>query len=78
MRASYRVTVFVIGLALLALAVYYVPSSGMGISSSSSPASKQFWDTAPWGISYKLGAIVAVLVCLAIRYISRVPPIRGE
>lgn len=78
MRGSYRYMVVVVGLVFLALAVYFVLSSGIGISSIRSQVSNQSWDAAAGGVSYKLAAIVAIIVCLAVRYVSRVPPVHGE
>ena len=81
MRAFLRLIVVVTGMALLVFAVRDVASVGMGISSNSS-ASRQLWDAlgdaVRWGIEYKVGVTVAFIVCLAVLYLSRVPPIKSK
>ena len=78
MRASYRGMVVAIGVTLLAFAVHYVPSFAMGISSSDSLASKHLWDATTWGFDYKVAATVASIVCVAVRYVSKVPRISSK
>jgi hypothetical protein len=81
MRAFLRLIVVVTGMALLVFAVRDVASVGMGISSSSS-ASHQLWDAfrdaVTWGVEYKVGVTVAFIVCLAVLYVRRVPPISSK
>jgi len=82
MRPLLRLMVVVTGIALLGFAVHDVASLGTRISSTVSHAPQQFWDAlgnaATWGISYKVGATVAFIVCFAVLYVGRVPPIRSK
>jgi ABC-type Fe3+ transport system permease subunit len=82
MKAALIVIVVVSALVLLAFAVHDLISFGMGISSSASDASKQFWDAVgdalSWGIEYKAGATAVFLICLAILYIGRNPTIKSR
>jgi hypothetical protein len=82
MRALLRLMVVITGIALIGFAVHDVASLGMGVFSSVARAPQQFWDAlgqaTTWGIGYKIGATVAFIVCLAVLYVSRVPPIRGK
>ena len=82
MRALLRLMVVVTGMALLVFAVRDVASFGIGISSSGSSASNQLWDAlgdaVSWGIEYKVGVTVAFIVCLAVLYVRRVPPISSK
>ena len=81
MRAVLRLIVVVTGMALLVFAVRDVASVGMGISSNSS-VSRQLWDAfgdaVTWGVEYKVGVTVAFIVCLAVLYVRRVPPISSK
>ena len=82
MKASLRFVIAVTGVALLGFAVRDMVSFGMGVSSSVSHAPRELWDAladaVSWGIEYKVGATVAFIVCLAVLYLSRVPPIKSK
>jgi hypothetical protein len=66
---------------MLGFAVHDVVSFGMGISSSTSRAPKQFWDAVgnavTWGIQYKEGTTAIFIVCLVVLYIIKSPTKSG-
>jgi hypothetical protein len=80
MRALLKSMVVVMGIALLASAVHHVASLGMTSSVLNAP--QQLWyalgDATTWGVSYKAVATVVFIVCLAVLYVRRVPPIHSK
>jgi hypothetical protein len=82
MRPLLRLMVFITGMALLVFAVHDLASLWMGMSSSVSLSPQQLWDAlgdaTTWGISYKVGATVAFIVCLAVLYVEGILPIRSK
>jgi hypothetical protein len=82
MRPLLRLMVVVTGVALLGFAVRDVANLRISASSIIARAPQRLWDAlgdaTTWRISYKVGATVAMIVCFAILYVSRVSPIRSK